>query len=153
MHRHALLQRGENIDSSIAEQAAIAGRERITTSRLTSSLTMHRSDGTVAKNKDAGVIDDPAVKLIVNPRNFGHNARPIRHLLNRIAGPAPFYLASDLQDPPEIIPSSSVNGKWATSWWMVYQAGQHGKTRWWHCCAELLHLLQVFSRHLGYYFV
>jgi glycosyltransferase involved in cell wall biosynthesis len=46
---------------------------------------------------------DPRVKLIANARNFGHIRSPYHGLL-QARGDACIALASDLQDPPEIIP-------------------------------------------------
>ena len=46
---------------------------------------------------------DHRVKLIVNVRNFGHIRSPYYGLLQS-RGDATIYLASDLQDPPELIP-------------------------------------------------
>ncbi|MBT8530908.1 glycosyltransferase family 2 protein [Polynucleobacter paneuropaeus] len=45
---------------------------------------------------------DPRVKVIVNTRNFGHIRSPYWGLINT-TGAATIYLASDLQDPPELI--------------------------------------------------
>jgi dolichol-phosphate mannosyltransferase len=62
----------------------------------------HSTDGTAAKIKDlAG--RDPRVRLIVNTRNFGHIRSPYYGILKG-GGAATIYLASDLQDPPELIP-------------------------------------------------
>ena len=47
---------------------------------------------------------DPRVKLIVNARNFGHVRSPY-HALMQARGAAAVFLASDLQDPPELIPT------------------------------------------------
>lgn len=46
---------------------------------------------------------DPHVRLIVNARNFGHIRSPV-HALLQARGDAVITLASDLQDPPELIP-------------------------------------------------
>lgn len=46
--------------------------------------------------------DDNRVKLIFNTRNFGHIRSPYWGIL-QTAGDATIYLASDLQDPPEMI--------------------------------------------------
>jgi glycosyltransferase involved in cell wall biosynthesis len=46
---------------------------------------------------------DPNVKVIVNTRNFGHIRSPIHGLL-QAKGDAVILMASDLQDPPELIP-------------------------------------------------
>jgi glycosyltransferase involved in cell wall biosynthesis len=47
--------------------------------------------------------DDERVKVILNTRNFGHIRSPI-HGLFQARGDASIFLASDLQDPPELIP-------------------------------------------------
>ncbi|MBM3273245.1 glycosyltransferase family 2 protein [Candidatus Kaiserbacteria bacterium] len=62
----------------------------------------HSSDNTVAKLKKLASFD-PMVKIIVNTRNFGHIRSPYYGILQS-SGVATIYLASDLQDPPEIIP-------------------------------------------------
>lgn len=46
---------------------------------------------------------DVIVKIIVNRRNFGHIRSPYYGILQS-SGLATIYLASDLQDPPELIP-------------------------------------------------
>lgn len=46
---------------------------------------------------------DSRVKVIVNTRNFGHIRSPYHGLMNA-RGDAAVYMASDLQDPPELIP-------------------------------------------------
>ena len=76
------------------------------------SLTLYRfeiifidnasSDATVAKVK-ALAAHDSDVKLIVNTRNFGHIRSPY-YGITQSRGEATIYLASDLQDPPELIP-------------------------------------------------
>jgi glycosyltransferase involved in cell wall biosynthesis len=45
---------------------------------------------------------DPRVKVIINIRNFGHIRSPYWGIINT-KGAATIYLASDLQDPPELI--------------------------------------------------
>jgi dolichol-phosphate mannosyltransferase len=62
----------------------------------------HSEDNTVERLK-ALAAADPAVKVIVNTRNFGHIRSPYYGILQS-RGVATIYLASDLQDPPEIIP-------------------------------------------------
>jgi len=62
----------------------------------------HSDDGTVAKLKSLATTD-PIVKIIVNARNFGHIRSPYYGILQS-RGMATVYLASDLQDPPELIP-------------------------------------------------
>jgi len=60
------------------------------------------SDGTQAKLKDLAS-QDLRVKVILNARNFGHIRSPYYGILQS-QGDATIYLASDLQDPPEMIP-------------------------------------------------
>ena len=60
------------------------------------------SDGTQAKLKDLAS-QDLKVKVILNARNFGHIRSPYYGILQS-QGDATIYLASDLQDPPEMIP-------------------------------------------------
>ena len=62
----------------------------------------HSEDNTVAKLKKLAATD-PTVKIIVNTRNFGHIRSPYYGILQS-RGLATIYLASDLQDPPEMIP-------------------------------------------------
>ncbi len=59
-------------------------------------------DGTVARIK-AIATEDSRVKLIVNTRNFGHVRSPAYGML-QARGDAVILMASDLQDPPELIP-------------------------------------------------
>lgn len=61
------------------------------------------TDGTVARIK-ALANQDPRVKLIVNARNFGHVRSPFYGTL-QASGEAVIAMASDLQDPPELIPA------------------------------------------------
>ncbi|HEY6896841.1 MAG TPA: glycosyltransferase family 2 protein [Rhodocyclaceae bacterium] len=60
------------------------------------------SDRTVDKIK-ALATSDPRVRLIINARNFGHIRSPM-HAILQARGDAVISLASDLQDPPELIP-------------------------------------------------
>ncbi|MGB8931650.1 MAG: glycosyltransferase family 2 protein [Anaeromyxobacteraceae bacterium] len=59
------------------------------------------TDRTVEKVKTLAAGDE-RVKLIVNARNFGHIRSPVYGILQG-AGDAVVLLASDLQDPPELI--------------------------------------------------
>ncbi len=59
------------------------------------------TDATVARIK-ALAASDRRVKLIVNTRNFGHIRSPI-HALLQARGDAVIAMASDLQEPPELI--------------------------------------------------
>lgn len=60
------------------------------------------TDGTVKILKTIAA-KDKRVKIIVNARNFGHIRSPYYGLLQG-SGDAVIILASDLQDPPELIP-------------------------------------------------
>lgn len=60
------------------------------------------TDTTVARIK-AIAATDARVKLIVNTRNFGHIRSPLHGLL-QASGDAVIAMASDLQEPPELIP-------------------------------------------------
>lgn len=60
------------------------------------------TDRTVERIK-ALAARDKNVKLIANVRNFGHIRSPL-HALLQARGDAVITLASDLQDPPELIP-------------------------------------------------
>lgn len=46
---------------------------------------------------------NPRIKVILNARNFGHIRSPY-HGMMQAGGDAVIYLASDLQEPPELIP-------------------------------------------------
>lgn len=60
------------------------------------------TDQTVSKIKVI-IAADPHVRLIVNSRNFGHIRSPLHGLL-QATGDAIVAMASDLQDPPELLP-------------------------------------------------
>ena len=62
----------------------------------------HSSDSTVPIIKKIAA-EDRHVKLIVNARNFGHTRSPYYGILQS-RGDACILIASDLQDPPEMIP-------------------------------------------------
>lgn len=59
------------------------------------------TDGTVSKIAKLAQ-EDPRIHLIVNQRNYGHIRSPY-HALLQAPGEAVLMLASDLQDPPELI--------------------------------------------------
>jgi glycosyltransferase involved in cell wall biosynthesis len=61
------------------------------------------TDGTVAQIKEI-MARDRSVRLIVNARNFGHIRSPYHGILQG-AGDAVVCMASDLQDPPELVPA------------------------------------------------
>jgi glycosyltransferase involved in cell wall biosynthesis len=59
-------------------------------------------DSTVAELRRLSMAN-PAVKVILNNRNFGHVRSPYHGLL-QARGDAVIVMAADLQDPPELIP-------------------------------------------------
>jgi len=61
------------------------------------------TDGTVSILREIAA-RDRRVKVIVNTRNFGHVRSPY-HALLQCRGDAVICMASDLQDPPELIPA------------------------------------------------
>jgi len=61
----------------------------------------HSTDATQDKLRKLASIDIQ-VKVIINTRNFGHIRSPYYGILQS-SGDATVYLASDLQDPPEMI--------------------------------------------------
>lgn len=61
------------------------------------------TDGTVAAIRRLASADS-RVKAILNSRNFGHIRSPM-HALLQARGDAIITMASDLQDPPELIPA------------------------------------------------
>ena len=60
------------------------------------------TDGTIEKIKQIAS-KDKKVKVILNARNFGVSAS-VMHAFLQIKTDACIHIASDLQDPPEIIP-------------------------------------------------
>jgi dolichol-phosphate mannosyltransferase len=59
---------------------------------------------------------DRRVKVILNNRNFGHIRSPYWGIM-QTTGDATVYLASDLQDPPELIPE--LIERWEKGWQVV----------------------------------
>lgn len=59
------------------------------------------TDGSVQKLRELAE-KDKRLKVIINSRNFGHIRSPYNAMMNA-TGDAVIYLASDLQDPPELI--------------------------------------------------
>lgn len=73
------------------------------------------TDDTVQKLKNICKRDN-RVKVIVNTRNFGHLRSPYWGVL-QTTGDATIYLASDLQDPPELI--LDFISEWEKGWKVV----------------------------------
>lgn len=68
---------------------------------------------------------DPRVKIIVNTRNFGHIRSPYWGLM-QTKGIVTITLASDLQDPPELIPRFIE--EWEKGWKVVLAVKPRSKT-------------------------
>ena len=61
----------------------------------------HSTDSTAQKLRELAK-NDKHIKVILNARNFGHIRSPYWAMINA-TGDAIIYMASDLQDPPELI--------------------------------------------------
>lgn len=68
---------------------------------------------------------DPRVKIIVNTRNFGHIRSPYWGMM-QTKGDLTITLASDLQDPPELI--SQFIAEWEKGWKIVLAVKPSSKT-------------------------
>ena len=74
---------------------------------------------------------DRRVKIIVNMRNFGHIRSPY-HALLQAHGDAVICMASDLQDPPELIPQ--MLRKWESGSRIAAAIKTGSRERWWMYC-------------------
>lgn len=88
----------EELHKQIAEQMA-----RLPECEYEHIFIDNASTDATAERVKSIITADTRVKLIVNTRNFGHIRSPIHGLL-QASGDAVLLLASDLQDPPELIP-------------------------------------------------
>jgi glycosyltransferase involved in cell wall biosynthesis len=68
---------------------------------------------------------DPRVKIIINTRNFGHIRSPYWGMM-QTRGAFTITLASDLQDPPELIPQFIT--EWERGWKVVLAVKPSSKT-------------------------
>lgn len=84
------------------------------------------TDATVAQVK-ALAAADPRVKLIVNARNFGHVRSPL-HGMYQASGQAVICMASDLQDPPELI--AQFVARWRAGELIVLGVKPHSRETW-----------------------
>jgi glycosyltransferase involved in cell wall biosynthesis len=95
----------------------------------------------IDNNSDDGTQDilkqialkDPAFRVIFNTRNFGHVRSPYYGIM-QCRGDAVIYLASDLQDPPELIPKFLE--QWEKGWKIVLATKPESKT------STLLHAIR-----------
>lgn len=81
-------------------------------------------DETVPKLSALAALD-PRVKIIVNTRNFGHIRSPYWGMM-QTKGDLTITLASDLQDPPELIPQFIA--EWEKGWKIVLAVKPSSKT-------------------------
>lgn len=91
---------GENIEELCQRISAVM--EKLAYEYEHICIDNHSSDDTVEKLRKIAT-SDRHVKVIVNARNFGHIRSPYYALL-QANGSAAILIASDLQDPPEMIP-------------------------------------------------
>jgi|TARA_B100000530_G_scaffold167448_1_gene105521 glycosyltransferase involved in cell wall biosynthesis len=84
------------------------------------------TDGTVAVLKELAS-HDPALKVIVNNRNFGQ-IRSANHALLQATGDAVIHVVADLQDPPELIPEFLE--KWAEGYAVVIGQKEGSRDGW-----------------------
>lgn len=82
------------------------------------------TDGTQNKIRDLAS-QDHRIKAIFNIRNFGHIRSPYYGIL-QTSGAATIYLASDFQDPPELIPKFI--HEWEKGWMLVMAIKPTSKT-------------------------
>src|SRR5262245_61405397 len=83
-------------------------------------------DGTVARLRELAAKDE-RVKVIVNARNFGHIRSPYYALLQS-EGDVTIAMASDLQDPPSLIPE--LIKKWEEGYKIVAAVKTASKESW-----------------------
>ena len=84
------------------------------------------TDGTVAVLKRLAA-SDPALKIIVNNRNFGQ-IRSGMHAIFQATGDAVIHVVADLQDPPELIPQFLE--KWREGFSVVIGQKSSAKDSW-----------------------
>ena len=89
----------ENIDELYQRIAAVMASQPYDYEHI--CIDNASTDGTVRKIKEIAA-QDKRVKLIVNARNYGHIKSPYYAILQS-RGDACVLIASDLQDPPEMI--------------------------------------------------
>jgi glycosyltransferase involved in cell wall biosynthesis len=92
------------------------------------------SDGTQEKIREIAV-KDARIKAIFNVRNFGHIRSPYYGILQS-NGLATIYLASDFQDPPDLIPKFIE--EWEKGWKLVMAVKPVSKS------SPLMHFLRKY---------
>jgi len=91
----------ENIEALVAQVRAVLGRLPQYDYEII-LIDNASTDGTPGLLRKLAA-SDKRIKVIFNARNFGHIRSPY-HALLQATGDAAMLLASDLQDPPELIP-------------------------------------------------
>ncbi len=91
----------ENIDLFLARVTAVLETMRVHFEIII--IDNDSSDGTVERLR-AHAQEDKRLKVILNESNFGHIRSPYHGLL-QANGDVVVFIASDLQDPPELIPN------------------------------------------------
>lgn len=114
----------------------------------------HSADSTVAILKRIAAADHH-VKVIVNARNFGHIRSPI-HALMQARGDAMIGIASDFQEPPDLIPE--MIAAWEQGYKMVLcikkASGENGLVYWirkqYYKTVERLSSVETIQNYTGF---
>jgi glycosyltransferase involved in cell wall biosynthesis len=114
----------------------------------------HSDDSTVAILKKIAATDHH-VKIIVNARNFGHIRSPI-HALFQAAGDAVIGIASDFQEPPDLI--QQMLEAWEEGYLMVLcvkrSSEEHGLMYWlrkkYYQTVERLSSVETIQNYTGF---
>jgi glycosyltransferase involved in cell wall biosynthesis len=114
----------------------------------------HSADSTVAILKRIAAADHH-VKVIVNARNFGHIRSPI-HALMQARGDAMIGIASDFQEPPDLIPE--MIAAWEEGYKMVLcikkASGENGLVYWlrkqYYKTVERLSSVETIQNYTGF---
>lgn len=114
----------------------------------------HSTDATASILRRIAV-EDRHVKLIVNARNFGHIRSPI-HALMQARGDAMIGIASDFQEPPDLIPA--MIAAWEEGNKMVLcvkrSSGEHGLVYWirkkYYATVERLSSIETIQNYTGF---
>jgi polyisoprenyl-phosphate glycosyltransferase len=114
----------------------------------------HSTDSTVPILKRIAAADTH-VKLIVNARNFGHIRSPI-HALFQARGDAMIGIASDFQEPPDLIPQ--MIEAWEQGFLMVLcvkrSSGENGLMYWlrrkYYQTVERLSSIETIQNYTGF---
>jgi glycosyltransferase involved in cell wall biosynthesis len=114
----------------------------------------HSADSTVAILKRIAAADHH-VKVIVNARNFGHIRSPI-HALMQARGDAMIGIASDFQEPPDLIPE--MIAAWEEGFKMVLcikkASGENGLVYWmrkqYYKTVERLSSVETIQNYTGF---